>query len=149
MYQNLIYISRYLDFYYQILNPYLLLPTPPYLPLTTSTPIYPYPPPPLPTSEQFLQGQWVHVPWTYFIFSCQIPNELRSPWTYFLKSGTPSKFGHDTLYLNSNENFMPLVYAHKIWCQYEPYFLNSSHKYQSRQKVTRSLFSNLSNINWI
>ena len=37
MYQNLIYISRYLDFYYQILNPYLLLPTPtltyPYLPL--------------------------------------------------------------------------------------------------------------------
>ena len=45
MYQNLIYISRYLDFYYQILNPYLQLPTPtPYLPLPTSTPIYPYPP---------------------------------------------------------------------------------------------------------
>ena len=65
MYQNLIYISRYLDFYYQILNPYILLPTPhPYLPLTTSTPIYPYPPPPLPASEQFLQGQLSHVPWT-------------------------------------------------------------------------------------
>ena len=63
MYQNLIYISRYLDFYYQILNPYLLLPTPP---LPTTNHLYPYPPPPLPASEQFLQGQLAHVPWTYF-----------------------------------------------------------------------------------
>ena len=61
MYQNLIYISRYLDFYYQILNPYLLPNPHPYLPLTTSTPIYPY----LPLNN-FLQGQWAQVPWTYF-----------------------------------------------------------------------------------
>ena len=46
MYQNLIYISRYLDFYYQILNPYLLLPT--------TTHLYPYPPHPyLPLNNFF------------------------------------------------------------------------------------------------
>ena len=67
MYQNLIYILDIWIFIIKFWTPtYYYLPPP----LPTTTHLYPYLPlpiPPLHASEQFLQGQWAQVPWTYFL----------------------------------------------------------------------------------
>ena len=70
MYQNLIYISRYLDFYYQILNPYL--------PLTASAPTHPHPY--LPLNNFFKANEHMFLrPILYLVAKCQMSSGPHGP----------------------------------------------------------------------